>query len=58
MWLNLIVLSAASLIVGFIIGVVVGRPRRWDAFVCNSRHYEAEPSWSREAPERRPAPTG
>jgi hypothetical protein len=30
MWLNVIILSIASLSVGFILGWVVGRPRRWE----------------------------
>jgi hypothetical protein len=30
MWLNVIILSLASLSVGFILGWVVGRPRRWE----------------------------
>jgi hypothetical protein len=29
MWLNVIILSLASLSTGFILGWVVGRPRRW-----------------------------
>lgn len=33
MWLNLVFLILASLFVGFILGWVVGRPRRWGAFV-------------------------
>jgi hypothetical protein len=32
MWLNLVFLVLASLCVGFILGWVVGRPRRWGAF--------------------------
>ncbi len=33
----------ASMILGFIIGVVMARPRRWDAYVCvdDSVHAEA-----------------
>ena len=32
MWLNMIFLSLASLFVGFILGWLVGRPRRWGVF--------------------------
>ena len=32
MWLNMIFLSIASLCVGFILGWIVARPRRWGAF--------------------------
>jgi hypothetical protein len=32
MWLNFIVLIIACLCVGFILGWVVGRPRRWGAW--------------------------
>jgi hypothetical protein len=32
MWLNFIFLIAASLCVGFILGWIVARPRRWGAF--------------------------
>lgn len=32
MWLNMIFLSLASLFVGFILGWLVARPRRWGAF--------------------------
>jgi hypothetical protein len=32
MWLNLVFLTFASLCVGFILGWVVARPRRWGAF--------------------------
>ncbi|MQY02294.1 hypothetical protein [Actinomadura macrotermitis] len=31
MWLNLIILSAASLAVGFVLGWIAACPRRWDA---------------------------
>ncbi|MBW8481043.1 hypothetical protein [Actinomadura parmotrematis] len=30
MWLNLIILGAASLVVGFVLGWIVACPRRWD----------------------------
>jgi uncharacterized membrane protein AbrB (regulator of aidB expression) len=33
MWLNFIFLITASLCVGFILGWIVARPRRWGAFV-------------------------
>jgi hypothetical protein len=32
MWLNFVFLIFASLCVGFILGWVVGRPRRWGVF--------------------------
>jgi uncharacterized membrane protein AbrB (regulator of aidB expression) len=32
MWLNFIFLILASLCVGFILGWIVARPRRWGAF--------------------------
>jgi hypothetical protein len=32
MWLNLIFLIIASLCVGFILGWIVARPRRWGSF--------------------------
>lgn len=32
MWPNMIFLSLASLFVGFILGWLFGRPRRWGAF--------------------------
>jgi len=32
MWLNFIFLIVASLCVGFILGWIVARPRRWGAF--------------------------
>lgn len=32
MWLNMLFLSLASLCVGFILGWIVARPRRWGAF--------------------------
>jgi hypothetical protein len=32
MWLNFVILVIASLCVGFILGWVVGRPRRWGGF--------------------------
>lgn len=32
MWLNLIILSVASLVVGFVLGWIVACPRRWDAY--------------------------
>lgn len=30
MWLNVIVLIVASLLVGFILGWIVARPKRWE----------------------------
>lgn len=32
MWLNLLIMSSASLAVGFVIGWIVACPRRWDRF--------------------------
>lgn len=32
MWLNFVILTIASLCVGFILGWVVARPRRWGSF--------------------------
>jgi hypothetical protein len=32
MWLNFVILIIASLCVGFILGWIVARPRRWGAF--------------------------
>lgn len=32
MWLNMMFLTIASLCVGFILGWIVARPRRWGAF--------------------------
>lgn len=34
MWLNMIFLTIASLCVGFILGWIVARPRRWDDYIC------------------------
>jgi hypothetical protein len=34
MWLNMIFLSLASLFVGFLLGWLVGRPRRWGVFAA------------------------
>jgi hypothetical protein len=36
MWLNFIFLILASLCVGFILGWLVGRPRRWGVFVADT----------------------
>jgi hypothetical protein len=36
MWLNFIFLIVASLCVGFILGWIVARPRRWGAFVAGA----------------------
>ena len=32
MWLNFVILTIASLCVGFILGWLVARPRRWGGF--------------------------
>jgi len=42
MWLNLIIMSAASLAVGFVLGWIVACPRRWDA------HFAEPPAIPRE----------
>jgi hypothetical protein len=36
MWLNSVFLILACLCVGFILGWVVARPRRWGAFVASA----------------------
>jgi hypothetical protein len=41
MWLNLFFLTLASLCVGFILGWVVARPRRWGAFAGETPHAHA-----------------
>jgi hypothetical protein len=35
MWLNVFIMGFASLFVGFILGWVMGRPRRWDHYVSS-----------------------
>jgi hypothetical protein len=35
MWLSFVLMTTASLCVGFILGWVVGRPRRWGSFEKN-----------------------
>ncbi|WP_157431854.1 hypothetical protein [Actinomadura hibisca] len=42
MWLNLFLLSVASLVVGFVLGWIVACPRRWDA------HFADEPAVPRD----------
>ncbi|MFC6886232.1 MULTISPECIES: hypothetical protein [Actinomadura] len=42
MWLNLLLLSAASLAVGFVLGWIAACPRRWDA------RFRDEPGPARE----------
>lgn len=32
---NVMILCLASLLVGFIVGVVVAGPRRWETFICD-----------------------
>ncbi|MFC5186243.1 hypothetical protein [Actinomadura harenae] len=51
MWLNLFMLGAASLAVGFVLGWIVACPRRWDAHF----HDEAAhgPDAARAVPEAR-----
>ncbi|WP_433324948.1 hypothetical protein [Spirillospora sp. CA-294931] len=46
MWLNLIIMSVASLVVGFVIGWIVACPRRWDG------HFTEKPA---AAPEELPS---
>jgi hypothetical protein len=41
MWLNVIIMGCASLAVGFILGWVTARPRRWD-FVWDNHPAESE----------------
>lgn len=36
MWLNFVILVIASLCVGFILGWIVARPRRWGTFDTSS----------------------
>jgi hypothetical protein len=43
MWLNMILLSGASLCVGFALGWIVARPRRW-VYVAGEADREPE-SW-------------
>ncbi|GAA3427144.1 hypothetical protein GCM10018953_43270 [Streptosporangium nondiastaticum] len=34
MGLNILIVIIASMVLGFILGVVMARPRRWDLYVC------------------------
>lgn len=43
MWLNMIFLSLASLFVGFILGWLVARPRRWGVFAGGRPEGPGEP---------------
>ncbi len=43
MWLNMIFLSLASLFVGFVLGWLVGRPRRWGVFAAGGPVGDGEP---------------
>jgi hypothetical protein len=36
MWLNVLIMGFASLFVGFILGWVIGRPRRWDRYISDN----------------------
>lgn len=47
MWLNMIFLSFASLFVGFILGWLVARPRRWGVF-AGGRPEDADEAEPRE----------
>lgn len=44
MWLNLLFMSAASLSVGFILGWIVARPRRWEAVGGEPREPREDPA--------------
>ncbi|GAA1594324.1 hypothetical protein GCM10009678_90570 [Actinomadura kijaniata] len=48
MWLNVVILAAASLVVGFVLGWVVACPRRWEArFADRPAPREETPPFSR-----------
>ncbi|MFI6521604.1 hypothetical protein ACIBF1_39055 [Spirillospora sp. NPDC050679] len=49
MWLNLFLLSLASLVVGFVLGWIVACPRRWDARFTDepAARHEDLPSFGR-----------
>ncbi|MDP9861022.1 MULTISPECIES: hypothetical protein [Streptosporangium] len=34
MGLNILIVIIASMVLGFILGVILARPRRWDLYVC------------------------
>jgi hypothetical protein len=44
MWLNLLFLGVASLSVGFILGWIVARPRRWDASTGHPQEPREDPA--------------
>jgi hypothetical protein len=44
MWLNLLFLILASLSVGFVLGWIVARPRRWGAFVGETPGTQEDPA--------------
>ena len=44
MWINLVFLSVASLCVGFILGWLVARPRRWGVFAADTPRPGEDPS--------------
>jgi hypothetical protein len=44
MWLNFIIMIVASLSVGFILGWIVGRPRRWGVFVADDSDSPEDPA--------------
>jgi hypothetical protein len=44
MWLNFIVIVIASLCVGFILGWIVARPRRWGTFVVDNSDSPEDPA--------------
>jgi hypothetical protein len=35
MWLNVLIMGFSCLFVGFILGWVMGRPRRWDRYIVS-----------------------
>ncbi|MCW2913652.1 MAG: hypothetical protein JWN52_1720 [Actinomycetia bacterium] len=44
MWLNVFIMGFASLFVGFVLGWVMARPRRWDRYVSdNAESFPARP---------------
>lgn len=55
MWLNMIFLSVACLCVGFILGWLVARPRRWGVFAGGMpADVERREDWERFAGDVKP----
>jgi hypothetical protein len=52
MWLNFIFLIVASLCVGFILGWIVARPRRWGVFAADVPAAPAGPGVPQASPEQ------